>query len=288
MTRDHPCACGFPGATLLTPPGWGAASFGYVCCDACGMGRITPFPAPGAAERYDEGYFVDGGARAGYSDYDADERWHRRTARARLARVERWRQVAGAGLLVDVGTATGYMPDEARQRGYDVAAVEVSGWAADRARSRGVRVERALSDLTDLEGVVDVVTLFQVLEHMPDPADVLATAHRLLRPGGFIVCETWDMESRVAGLAGSRWQQLSPPSVLWLFTPESARRLVEGAGFEAVSWSPTPKVVSLATVAGQALSLAGERLERASRPVTSRIGVPYLGDDLVTFVARKS
>lgn len=250
------------------------------------MGRITPVPESGAVETYDEGYFVHGGARAGYSDYDADEGWHRRTARSRLDRVERWRS-PGGGLLVDVGTATGYLPDEARKRGYDVAAVELSEWAAGQTRARGVRVEQSLEDLGDLYERVDVVTFFQVLEHMPDPAEALAVAAALLKPGGLLVCETWDLESWIARALGSHWHQLSPPSVLWLFTADSARDLVKGAGFDAVSWYATPKVVSLATIVGQALSWAGERMERASRPVTSRIGVPYLGDDLVTFVARR-
>lgn len=234
---------------------------------------------------YDGGYFVDGGARAGYANYEADERIHRGTARSRLKRVA----AAGvtSGRLVDVGTAVGYLPDEARRMGFEPAAVEVSSWAGDRARARDLRVESSMTDLADLRRTIDAVTFFQVLEHMPDLRDALRQAFLLLRPGGVLVCETWDASSRTARWAGHRWQQLSPPSVLWLFDPSSMRRLLEELGFEVVSWRATPKAVSLATVLGQTVDPSKGGVNRVLGPVVSRTPVPYFLDDLVTFAARR-
>lgn len=251
------------------------------------MGRLRVLDPAGEPEPYDEGYFVGGGARAGYPDYEADERWHRRTANERLDRVERWVRPGTGRRLVDVGTATGFLPEEARYRGFEVAGVEISQWAARHARARGVRVEPSLSALEDLAGTLDVVTMFQVLEHIPDPGEALTQAFGLLRPGGVVVCETWDLDSATARRAGQVWQQMQPPSVLWLFTPASAAQMVERAGLQPVSWQRTPKTVSLATVGGQALALGGRRVERLLTPLTSRVGLPYPLDDLVTFVARK-
>lgn len=269
----------------------GRPAYAYRCCRHCGLGEIDPKPA-GDAEVYDRGYFVNGGGRAGYDDYDADEYWHRRTARHRLARV-----VTARGPLpdrtppsvVDVGTATGFFPDEARSAGWRAYAVERSEWAAARTRSRGIRTEPDLTAYADLapsrtETGLDAVTFFQVLEHLDDPAAALRQAADLLTPGGIVVCETWDADSRTARAFGTRWQQLSPPSVLWLFTADSAGRLVERAGLQRVSWRPTVKAVSLATVAGQAL---GNRLPDLARPIARRVALPYAFDDLVTFVAVK-
>lgn len=291
--------CGHQQARSVSAPS--PSGYRYLICPGCGLGRIDPLPGAdgaGPPENYDQGYFVDGAARAGYPDYLADERWHRRTARTRLQRVAAALEAttpggrqppAAAPVLVDVGTAVGYLPDEARRLGWHAVGVEVSGWAAGQARARGLRVESDLDGVADLAGRVDVVTLFQVLEHLPDPPACLAQVARLLRPGGVVVCETWDVQSRTARWSGQHWQQLSPPSVLWLFSAASAAAMVGSAGLRPVSWRRTGKVVGAATVLEQAVPGPGPaaRLVRRLRPWATRVPVPYLLDDLVTFVASK-
>lgn len=287
---DRCPACGATGAAELRPPD--ASGYGYVRCPACGLGRVDPLPGRGALTAlYDDDYFVAGGARGGYQDYEADAWVHRRTARRRLARVQRHTgPPAGRPVLVDVGAATGHLASVAAQSGWDAVAVEPSAWAAERARRRGLEVVPSLADVARAPGSVDVVTFFQSLEHVPDPVADLTRAAELLRPGGFVVCETWDLSSRTARAAGASWQQLTAPSVLWLLDPGSGARLVRRAGLEPVSWRRSPKSVSLATVLGQLTSAApagvGRALGRAV-PLTSRVPVPYPLDDLVTFAARR-
>lgn len=266
--------CGETEHVPLVPVG-GHHTRPYRICRRCGTGHLDSGPAVG--ETFDEGYFVQGGARAGYMDYEADEVWHRRTARRRLQRVAAALPGHTPGRLIDVGAATGFVCDEARRSGWDAAAVERSAWAAERCRTRGIRVEDDLAAYQD-EQPVDAVTFFQSLEHFPDPAGALRLSSRILRPGGVVVCETWDARSWTARLLGRRWQQLSPPSVLWLFTRAGIDHWARDHGFGLTSWRPTPKVVSLATVAGQALG--GRSLPGA---IGVRIGVPYFLDDLVTF-----
>ena len=291
MTAEGRCpACGATGTSSLRDPD--GSGHGYVRCSGCGLGRIDPLPAPSElAGVYDQDYFVAGGARGGYQDYEADARVHRRTARRRLDRVERH---AGAPVarpvLVDVGAATGHLAAVAGERGWDAVAVEPSPWAADRARARGVAVVPSLAEVDRAPGTVDVVTFFQSLEHVPDPVADLARAAELLRPGGWLVSETWDLASRTARAAGPGWQQMTAPSVLWLLDPDSGARLVQGAGREPGSGRRSPKSVSLATVLGQLTASApagvGRLLHRAV-PLTSRVPIPDPLDDLVTLVARR-
>lgn len=227
---------------------------------------------------YDEGYFVAGGALGGYADYDADARTHVLVADERMGRVE---QSVGRGRWVDVGCATGHGLAAARARGWSGVGVEASTWAAQRARARGFEVVAALDDVPWGAGSVDAVCFFQSLEHLPDPAAALASAARLLRPGGVVVCETWDRHSRLARVAGARWQQLSPPSVLWVLEPDSTAAMLRGAGLRPTSWSPSSKPVGVATVLGQ----VAPWLPRAALAAAARLRVRYRGKDLVTFVA---
>ncbi|MGO4957004.1 class I SAM-dependent methyltransferase [Luteococcus sp. Sow4_B9] len=259
----------------------------YLVCRRCRAGRLDPMP-PEPETFYDADYFIDGGAKAGYPDYEADEPWHRRTARARLARLE-----ATAGpqgwpedrVLCDVGAATGFLLDEARLAGWRGIGVEPSSWAAAACSRRGLPVVPSLAEVPE---PVDAITFFQSLEHMPDPLDALAQAAHLLRPGGSLVCETWDASSVTAKASGNHWQQLSPPSVLWLLTRPAVEKALAEAGLVLTSWRATPKVVSLSTVVGQSVERGGRRSipHQALRAVTARVPVPYFLDDLVTFTAR--
>ncbi len=97
----------------------------------------------------------------------------------------------GQGLkrLLDVGCGSGIFLDLARNAGFQTFGVELNANAAEKARQKGHRVfNRLLSDL-NLEqtgGTFDLITLFQVLEHVPSPVQILTEAKSLLQPGGFI------------------------------------------------------------------------------------------------------
>jgi predicted SAM-dependent methyltransferase len=73
-------------------------------------------------------------------------------------------------------------------------------------------------------GEVDVITMFDVIEHLPQPREVLARCYRYLKPGGVIVITTGDFASIVARWAGAKWRLMTPPQHLWYFTKESLRR----------------------------------------------------------------
>lgn len=276
-------ACG--GGGSATREVAGTTRYRYLMCTSCGTGRLDPMPAH-PEELYTEHYFHQGGDIAGYLDYDAEAHWHRRTAATRLDRLTRSVGPRSGRGLVDVGAATGYFLDVAREAGWPVQGVEASHWAADQARGRGHRVVGSLQEVD--EDSLDAVTFFQVLEHLPDPQAALGQASDRLRPGGTVLCETWDAGSRTARLAGSHWQQLSPPSVLWLFTREGMRRSAERAGLELVGWRRTPKWVGLGTVVGQAIPSTNQGSAAGLlRGATGRVGLPYPLDDLVTAVLVK-
>lgn len=256
------------------------------------MGRVDPMPDPATlAAVFDDGYFVGGGARGGYDDYDADAATHRANAAHRLAALPHVSRPDAPPLLVDVGCATGHGLDVARDLGWHAIGVEVSPGAADAARAKGFRVESSLDALLPtLAATVDAVCFSQALEHLPDPLAAARSAAGLLRPGGVVVIETWNHASLIARASGRRWQQLSPPSVLWVFHRQSLHGLLSRAGLRQTSWRRTSKLVSIGLVAGQ----LGPRLPTAWRGVAGsaarRFGgvrVRYGLGDLVAVEATK-
>ncbi len=275
---------------------------GYAYTRCTGCGGVCLDPLPGAEESralYAESYFQRGAA-GGYTDYAGDEAVHRRNA------VERCRLLAssmpagsappggpGGRSLIDVGCALGFFLDEARRRGWRVAGIEASSWAAAEARRRtGLEIYPSLEKLREAEVEPrDAVTFFQVLEHLPDPAVALDEAAACLRPGGRVVIETWDRESLVARLSGSHWQQVSPPSVVHLFARSDLGALLDRAGLELTSIRRTAKRVSAGFVAGLLVGkypLAGGWLRRAVAACgLDRLAVPYRLGDLITVVGER-
>jgi hypothetical protein len=119
----------------------------------------------------------------------------------------------------------------------------------------------------------------QVLEHTIDPFAVLVENRNLMKPGATVLIETWDIGSLVARLLGSRWQQISPPSVIWIWNRAQLRGLLWKAGFRDIKISRGYKWVSLRTVFGQL------GLHRLASLRAAAVPVPYALGDLVVVTA---
>jgi len=255
-----------------------------VACAGCGLPRLDPLPDPtAAAALYQQGYFT-GAEHGGYADYLADARLHRSNARRHLRRLAR----LGAhppGQLVELGAAAGFLLAEARTAGWQVAGVEIS--APMRARCRelhNIDLTPSLATLQPLAGTVQAAIANQVLEHLTDPLAALEELRDLLAPGGLLTIETWDRGALIARAAGRRWQQITPPSVLWLWDRANLTQLLRRAGLEPLQIRPSMKLASLGTVLGQ---LKTDRPKRGRSALLPRLPLPYAMGDLVVAVARR-
>lgn len=81
-----------------------------------------------------------------------------------------------------------------------------------------------------------LVIMNQVLEHVPDPASTLRQVRGLLRPGGQLYLTVPNFVSAEARFFGAHWTGLQVPEHLHHFTPETLRRMVEGAGLRITVW----------------------------------------------------
>lgn len=280
---EHCEACGETSTTsrLLV------RDYRYAVCARCGSARLHPLPDHSPDDYYDEGYF-EGNRVGGYSNYDADGTVHAINAVHRLDRLDRY-VGSGEQHLIDIGCASGYVLDEARRRAWSCAGVDVSPWGRQRSADKGHSVHRTFAAAA-AERQPTVITLFQVLEHMTDAADQVAEQVDALPPGGLIAIETWDSTSRVARMMGTRWQQLSPPSVVHLLSRRGLDQLLERLGMTVASTRPTSKRVSVELVAAvvtQKVPVLNRGLRHLGDSWVGRLSVPYRLGDLITVIARK-
>lgn len=235
-------------------------------CRSCGLVFTWPRPtADELAEFYSATYFAGSAhGRFGYADYgdlaeaNARRSWWELQRYAPLRSVERRH-------VLDVGCATGGFLAEASRDGWRCTGVEMSTDAASVARARGLHVIDGDLFATELP-VADfgLVTMWHVLEHLPEPAAALARAHDLLAPRGllFIELPNWNSVGRVVKRA--RWSQMKPPEHINYFTRGSLVDAVRRAGL-------TP----LRADTHYPSLWDGARVRRRSRPL--RLGVALVG-----------
>ncbi len=202
-----------------------------VACAACGLRYTRPLPTDAEfSALYPSDYHVRNATRL----------WSRDFVRVLLERrvmAERRRVVAALprGRLLDVGCGNGAFLASLRVRGWSVQGTDTSPTACELTGARGVPAYHGeLRDAGFATGSFDVVSLWHVLEHVPDPLAELAEIRRILRPEGRLVVQVPDNDSLTLRLCGTRWFPLDVPRHLQHYTRDTLRRTLEQAGFAVV------------------------------------------------------
>lgn len=223
--------------------------------------------------------------------YVAEEVPRRRSARRALALLKK-RHSGTYGRLLDVGCSAGLFLQEARACGWDVTGVEPSRWLAEQARGRlgaDVVVCAPFETATLEPSSYDVVTLWDVLEHVTDPEAFLTKAESLLKPGGLLVVNVPNLRSWIARAFGRRWPLLLPEH-LFYFSPRSLQLLFSQHGLAEPELRVHPVSFDLGYVMRR---LSQHRIPIASildrfvrNTVLARFEVPLLMGEL-TAIGRK-
>jgi 2-polyprenyl-3-methyl-5-hydroxy-6-metoxy-1,4-benzoquinol methylase len=212
----------------------------YYRCPACGALFQHPVPDRSAVQGYANVEYEHGA----YREYVQAREMKLEHFRRRVAIVSRF---ARGRSLLDAGCSCGYFLEVAAAEGYDVRGVEFSSNAIAAARPE-IRNRIRRGHLEDLcaEGMhrFDVVTAFDIIEHLERPVDFLRQARQALQPGGILVVTTPDAGHWLGRLMGSRWPMLQPMQHLTIFSRRALRLALEEAGFQVAVVETAHKVVS--------------------------------------------
>jgi SAM-dependent methyltransferase len=150
-----------------------------------------------------------------------------------LARRLRWDcpPWIGQGRYLDVGCGSGGTVGAAAMLGWRVAGIEPDGAAAEKARRFSDEIYTGdVLEASFAPSSFDVVSMFHVLEHVPDPVAVVRRTLEWLAPGGLVIIEVPNAGGLGASLFGRAWSGLDLPRHLSHFTPDSLASVVERAG----------------------------------------------------------
>ncbi len=211
------------------------ASYRVHKCRRCGLAFTVPRPTPeDLAHFYTSAYFSDGEGDYpfGYVDHDGAS-LAALNARKTWIDLQEWGpQTPTVPLrrLLDVGAATGDFAACAREDGWQTVACEISDYAREKAQARGLDV---VEELNEAQGPFGLITMFHVLEHLPEPDKELRLARELIDEDGLLVVELPQWYSLGRILRRSNWAQLKPPEHINYFGRRSMARALQLTG-----WAP--------------------------------------------------
>ena len=223
--------CGLAASNTVVELG----GFRVVRCRGCGLGRTQPL---NRVEPPVSPYTVANRLTAYKSRFaELTQRYRRQLDEIRAAGAP------PGGTLLDVGCSLGLFLSVARDQGYNVHGVEVAGETARYAQSRlGLDVFCGTLEAARYpDSSFDVVTFWDVVEHVRHPVGLLTEARRILKDGGLVAVQSPNMESRMARVSGPRWSWWTVPDHLYHFTPATMRSLLELCGFHVETlrtWEP--------------------------------------------------
>jgi SAM-dependent methyltransferase len=216
-------------------PVWDEDEWKLVRCAGCDLVYVAN---PPDEARLKELYSFEGGFHTQLADEGDATSQVDRTAQLHLRIMA---ANGGVGRLLDVGCATGRFMAAAAGQGWDVHGVELNDDTASIARASGLDVTTGtLEDLPAPERPFEAVTMWDVIEHVPDPVSLLETGRRLLAPGGRLWLSTPNVDGifpkaslRVADRVGA-WPHPEPPYHLSQFSEQTIRHTLSLAGFDDV------------------------------------------------------
>jgi 2-polyprenyl-3-methyl-5-hydroxy-6-metoxy-1,4-benzoquinol methylase len=263
-----------------------------VRCISCGLVYVWNPPTPDAIERLYS--FASGYHTVFRSDNSAESRAHAARAVEFLRIVGRYSR---PGRILDVGCSAGFFLERARAEGWTTFGVEISSDTAELARGRGLDVFTGTLERTGFRPEsFDVVTMWDVLEHLEDPVATIAVTAEVLKEEGLLALSTPNiggifprLSYRAARWTG-RWPHPEPPHHLFQFSKATISRLLKQGGLTPIKILDRRAPLSYTFGDRSLLLREPKRLAYAAvfAPVAFVAPLVRGGDDMVVIARKKT
>lgn len=223
---DIPLRC--PICCAAVRPAFIAGAYRMYRCVACGTSFANPMPPPDELSAFYSGFHRsdEEGGWYGQVQYRVNS-----DVNSKVSVVER---TAGRGAsLLDVGCGKGYFVRACIERGIRGQGLDLSDTAVAYARGR-LGITAHCGDLASLKcaiGRFRAVTLWATIEHVPEPARLLADIADVTEPGGYLFLDTGIADDWLERLLPGVTQWYDPPQHLWVFSARGLLALLRSAGF---------------------------------------------------------
>ncbi|HKA07960.1 MAG TPA: class I SAM-dependent methyltransferase [Gemmataceae bacterium] len=252
MSSPHPCLyCGGTSFTVLHAGVEDRLRFApgkrdWLNCQNCGSGVLSPFPRIEEIPSFYPPVYTFG-LKQDKSDGRLQQlvaqvefqAFYRPQYESQAKRILRTTHVPRHGRLLDVGCGRGLRLLSFRRLGLDVHGMDLIPEPVEYVKKE-LNVPAVCTDMAGLPkafepGSFDLITAFQVIEHVPDADEMIASCHTLLKPGGWVVITTPMVNSLQSQMFGARWAAVTEaPRHLSLPTKKGVQIALERRGFTGV------------------------------------------------------
>lgn len=197
-----------------------------VQCQNCGFVFAEKIPSPQELVAYYEGY--------GRNDYLSPL-----TVKRYEELLQSWQPYRQTNRILDVGCGIGYFLETAKADGWEVYGTEYTERAVQICAAKGIAMQKGeLNPDAYPPESFDVITSFEVIEHINNPREEMAKFYHLLRKGGIVYITTPNFNSTLRLFLKEYYNVIAYPEHLSYYTPATLRRLMETTGFQTV-WIKT-------------------------------------------------
>jgi 2-polyprenyl-3-methyl-5-hydroxy-6-metoxy-1,4-benzoquinol methylase len=171
---------------------------------------------------YEEKYF---GGKV-YRDYIQEKPFRKKLFLEKLNLIKTY--MPPNGKVLDVGCATGFFLEVMRELGYETYGVEVTEYASNYARNvlKLNVITGGLLSARYPDDFFDIITMFDVLEHLPNPIETLTECSRIIKRGGILIIETLNTDSLIFKILKQNWPLFSPSYHLFYFNHKKYRLII--------------------------------------------------------------
>ncbi|GAA4455932.1 hypothetical protein GCM10023156_30630 [Novipirellula rosea] len=137
--------------------------------------------------------------------------------------------------MLDYGCGDGAFLTRAKNAGWDVIGTDLDSVCVENGIAKGLDIRLGGTELlSSFDQSFDAVTCSHVIEHVPDPSDVISHFFRILRPGGRLFIDTPNINAFGHQIYGRHWRGLEAPRHLTIFNWKSLESMITRAGFISV------------------------------------------------------
>jgi SAM-dependent methyltransferase len=199
--------------------------FHHVRCADCGMVFVNP--------RLADHLEIQTISGTGCMGEDSISNSQRKRLQKELASMEPFRRLNS---IMEIGAGRGWFLLEASRLGWDAWAVEINAEAVKFLELNGIKqiVVQSAEDCGMPDDSMDVVRMWDVVEHLCSPRKALVNVYRMLRPGGLLRLATTNFASLSRWISGPEWVYLNGSDHIFLFEPLTITRLLEDVGFRGI------------------------------------------------------
>lgn len=250
---------------------WVINGFNIMQCSNCGL-VFANVSESDTKNIYEKDYYTEV-----YPDYESDRNVHDITNLSLIREIEKF---FSPGSMIEIGSAFGFFAGVASKRGWKFTGYETSEYASSLARAKNhqnVLCEDFMA--ADIGTDLDVVCMFDTIEHLIKPSLYIEKIAGVLKKGGGLAITTGDFSSLVARIQGKKWRMIAPPLHVYYYTQKTLCNLLTQNGFKILSITHPSKYQNLNSMFHYQFGISKTRLPKL--PVKLNLG------DIMLVIAEK-